>query len=620
MCGHNVSFEELKGLLEWQMIRGVTVFCPHLQGYSLRGIRKRDYPPAMYFQQPWWEEYRVFVEALSRTGMLLGEGRVCCDTLVIHPQTYVWTLFDAGENRGIAQLQKKLEQVFALLDRRHVPFHLGDETLIQRHGSVEGEAFVIGQQKYARVLLLNKEALFDNTKKLLQQYVAAGGEFIDLSGIGGKECGKEMESEWEAAFSRIPKNNLIDNENILYAARDYPEYILHYFVNPSRQPQTARINRGDRKIDPVTGKTEDFCGFHAFEPMGSLLVLEKKEKILPLPERWKLKRRTDNALLLDFCEYYFDSTLQEKNGYVLNIQNRACREKRPLTVRQVYRVEADFLPERLFLGCETPEIFKIAVNGVGINQEDAGFFVDRSIRLMDIHSRWKKGLNVIELTTLFRQPSELYENLEKAAVFESEKNKITYETEIEPVYLVGDFGVRTPGNFKNAERQAVKYDGSFILTEPATLLRTQHLEKQGYPFFCGTMELMGSFCAEGKGRNYRLSFDKSGINVISIRINDGKETLFLWGKKMLDITPWIKEGENTVHLTVRNNLRNLLGPHHLREGESYTVSPGSFFQEPCIWKEDADKTWDAAYCFAVTGLEMELLVSADSTFPAQLPG
>ncbi len=47
-CGHNVGHDELKRNYEWMMVRGVNLMCQHLQGYSLRGIRKRDYPPAMY--------------------------------------------------------------------------------------------------------------------------------------------------------------------------------------------------------------------------------------------------------------------------------------------------------------------------------------------------------------------------------------------------------------------------------------------------------------------------------------------------------------------------------------------------------------------------------------------
>ena len=42
LCGHNVSFAELKGIYEWQMAHGINLLCQHLEGYSIRGIRKRD--------------------------------------------------------------------------------------------------------------------------------------------------------------------------------------------------------------------------------------------------------------------------------------------------------------------------------------------------------------------------------------------------------------------------------------------------------------------------------------------------------------------------------------------------------------------------------------------------
>ena len=42
LCGWNVSFEDLRLLYEHQMVHGVNLLCQHLEGYSLRGIRKRD--------------------------------------------------------------------------------------------------------------------------------------------------------------------------------------------------------------------------------------------------------------------------------------------------------------------------------------------------------------------------------------------------------------------------------------------------------------------------------------------------------------------------------------------------------------------------------------------------
>ena len=68
LCGWNVHFEELKWIAEWQFVNGINLLCQHLEGYSLRGLRKRDYPPSMFYQQPWWKDYSEFNSFLGRIG------------------------------------------------------------------------------------------------------------------------------------------------------------------------------------------------------------------------------------------------------------------------------------------------------------------------------------------------------------------------------------------------------------------------------------------------------------------------------------------------------------------------------------------------------------------------
>ncbi|UKI35925.1 MAG: hypothetical protein L6V93_18025 [Clostridiales bacterium] len=120
LCGHSVSFAELRWIVEWQAVRGVNLLCPHLEGYSLRGIRKRDYPPAMYYQQPWWGDYEMFTSAMSRIGMLLAEGSAKFDTLLIHPQTSAWITFDNGENEGLEYYQDALDKAISALEQKHI--------------------------------------------------------------------------------------------------------------------------------------------------------------------------------------------------------------------------------------------------------------------------------------------------------------------------------------------------------------------------------------------------------------------------------------------------------------------------------------------------------------------
>lgn len=132
------------------MVRGINLMCQHLEGYSLRGIRKRDYPPAMYCQQPWWADYKVFNDAMSRVGMLLARGEVAVDTLVMHTQTSAWICYDNAKNEGLGGYNLALLNIMDELDSKHIPFHLGDELLMERHGRVEGDTLVIGEMRYRK--------------------------------------------------------------------------------------------------------------------------------------------------------------------------------------------------------------------------------------------------------------------------------------------------------------------------------------------------------------------------------------------------------------------------------------------------------------------------------------
>lgn len=67
----------------------------------------------------------------------------------------------------------------------------------------------------------------------------------------------------------------------------------------------------------------------------------------------------------------------------------------------------------------------------------------------------------------------------------------------------------------------------------------------------------------------------------------------------MELTPHLTEGRNRITLTLTNNLRNLLGPHHCGEEPIYT-RPGSFQKDKSFW--NLDPVWDENYCFAEIGL------------------
>ena len=73
----------------------------------------------------------------------------------------------------------------------------------------------------------------------------------------------------------------------------------------------------------------------------------------------------------------------------------------------------------------------------------------------------------------------------------------------------------------------------------------------------------------------------------------------LWSDYRADISDYVKSGEvATIGFEIVVSNRNLMGPHHNPQGESYGISPNSFSPHgnysPSSWRE--------RYCFVKTGM------------------
>ncbi len=596
LCGHNVGHDELKRNYEWMMVRGVNLMCQHLEGYSLRGIRKRDYPPAMYCQQPWWADYKGFNDAMSRIGMLLAEGEIRCDTLVMHTQTSAWICYDDSRNDRWRVYNDALIDIMNRLEAKHIAYHLGDEILMERHGRVEGRELVIGNMRYSKIIIPPHIAFLENTEKLLAEFRANGGEIVTVE--------------------ELPANNIVDNSAITYTSRTFSEdgFTMHYFVNSTEVEQPAVFTCGGKIMDPTTGDLLPFDGTYTFPQWGSLVIIDDgtpaaapmakaSAPAMDITGPWKVVSATENALTLDRCTYWFDGVLQEEQGYILNVGMRAVELKRPVDIRQQFTVHAAYVPKTLYLACETPEIFEITVNGKAVNtQADCGFFCDHSFRKLDISGLMHEGENIIETKVHFVQSDAVYENLEKSKVFESEKNKLTFDMEIEAMYLVGSFGVMGEGSFEEIPNKATFFSGGFVMTSPAETVTLQNLEQQGYLFFAGELTVEKTLTLSEGDTARTLVFSKSGTNAIRVAVNGQPVTTVMWAPYCVDLTPYLVAGENTVTLTLVGNLRNLLGPHHHAAGELLGVAPAHFYNEPCIWNDYTGGYFTDKYSFVHVGL------------------
>lgn len=656
LCGWDVSFEELKWIFEMQSVRGINLLCEHLEGYTLEGIRKRDYPPSHFYQQPWWGEYKKLLDSLSRIGMLLAEGEAKFDVLVLHPQSSAWLYYnvdDIERSTNIGCINMALLDLIDTLETAQIQFHLGDDRIIDRHAQVKKEKFEIGSQSYSVVIIPPCLTLAKSTVEKLEAFKANGGKLIFAGEIPSMVDGErsnrtalladgcpncEPEDVVDALPAQVRNINIFveagkSANGIASTIRYFDEFTLFYFVNSRGKECDAVISlfgKSVEEFDYSTGLTKRI-NFetdgdrikvrHHFYEMNSVVyfvyndsraasIAETAKKLIPINAKlcpaWQIAQRDDNALTLDVCDCVIDGELIGKNLPVNDIQEIALAFKRKVAVSLDFHVSVKTVPAgKLFLAVEKPQNYELFINGVRIVQKPEGWYRDKTFIKLDISNLLTVGENVINLKTDFCQSQETYEYIDHCYAFESERNKLCYDQEIEAVYLVGDFGVFSPHNVELVGHGGEELAGEFKVAVAPDMVTVGSIIPQGFPFFNGRMVLKNTFVlTENEINNRSIKFTKRCTVVTKVKVNGKEVGALLWQPYELSLDGLLAEGENVIEVELIGSLRNLLGPHHLHE-ESYGVGPGSFFHDSPIWRGGLNKRWNEAYVFAPYGIFIE---------------
>lgn len=660
LCGWNVSFEELRNILEDQLVHGINYLCQHLEGYSLRGIRKRDYPASLFKHQPWWSDYKKFNDLASRIGYIVAEGRVQADVLVLHNIESGWTTLKETLTEGVyTDIAKKdadywcyrLIDIMNLLEKNQIQYHLGDDRIMTRHGRVEDGKVIVGNQKYSLVIVPESETLGETALKLLKEFKAQGGEVIFVNkapeyvaGVrsdGYKAIAEktvkidELSESLPDSVRRVKLENSGGEENFInLLVRSFDDCTVYYFHNRHgiKQSVKATVPGVSAAIfDPVSGeekqarfiKREKGTEVSAeIEARGSLILfvytddrakpLCREEKTLvPLTEKlkgeWEIVSDEDNILTLDYCDLYFEDECAGRNIPISDVQEMALAFDKKVKTEVVFKFSVQEKAfTRMRLAVETPEIFDIKVNGETVDKTVLGFFRDKAFNLIDIAPFVKEGENEISLTCDFDQSDRVREMARNGLVFESEKNKLFYDMEIEAVYVTGDFAVISDTPFEGVANRGLVTEGGFSIVKQNKTVNDGALAQQGYPFFAGSMTFKKAITlsAEEAARG-SIKFSALCSNVTGVKVNGKEAGDILWQPYELDLSDLLTEGENIFEITVKGNLRNMLGPFHLNIGESLAVGPGAFFHKSPLWLKGSageQAGWVDSYCFVEFGL------------------
>jgi hypothetical protein len=185
--GWAFDFEGQKWVGDWQYVLGVTMRCQHLALYSLRGCRKRDYPPCFNYNTTWWKYNAVVEDYFARLGVMLTQGYPVRDVLVIHPIATAWTMVEGTTHesppdtgaQAANDLGQRLNTFAQAVLATHYDFDFGDEQIMARVGRVDGASLWVKQAAYRVVIIpAGTQTLLSSTVSLLERFVQSGGRLI----------------------------------------------------------------------------------------------------------------------------------------------------------------------------------------------------------------------------------------------------------------------------------------------------------------------------------------------------------------------------------------------------------------------------------------------------------
>lgn len=587
--GHESGFIGRKKIMDWQAVHGINYVNMHLSHYSMRGERKRDYPPNFFYQQPYFEQEKSFSDYAARLSTVAAFGKREVRVLILSPLFSVFAEYNPNEKENEKRLRAAYDTPFAalnaLFEKSRIEWHIGDETILSRHAAVNGKLLKVGCCQYDTVVLPPVSNISSGTAKLLGAFSRNGGRLFAVGELPSYIDGAPAELPFRA--EKLTANSLArrliqegysiyraPERDVIACVRVAGEERAALLVNRSAEERTVHLRGLNFQPDSVLSISDGAVyqlpkSVREFRlrPYGSVcLFLGRTDSRKRLPdvtedgaifrersyaevEPFRVRVLDENALPLDHARFSVDGRPQTDYVHVQNIWHYRfypLAEGTPFGMD--YRFTVEELPRgKVYAVIENAEnLDSITVNGAVVQPmrkrgelqySDGKCYKDLSFTRVDITDVLRVGRN--EVCLRGRKINNITEVCCHRAVIGKHE-----ATEADAIYIVGDFGV-------------FKRNGDYVIGEAPTL-KTGDISVCGYPFYSGRI----AYDFEGGARRVLAEGD-------AVYVSCGKNRSH---------EPFILDVKgDSFTLVAYNTLYALLGPQYLRGyDELRWVDPGVF--------------------------------------------
>lgn len=292
-----------------------------------------------------------------------------------------------------------------------------------------------------------------------------------------------------------------------------------------------------------------------------------------------------NALTIDKCDVFVNGkkilTDVLPAGCADDVYSYAYNTGREAFVRLEYHFDADFtkeIPSEFSIVLEDCGIKTIQINGMDVGDRKEGWWIDKSFGKYNANGMIKNGTNIIAMEFDISK----HEESDEGEDFEGYRNKFFYSIEPENVYVLGEFDVKACSE-KYEDVESIYKQGGFVITDSHEKVYDE-LTSQGLWFYRGNISYKGSFSvdADNEHTDYFISLKDFKEVAADIIINNVKAGTIYRTPYKLDITSFVRSGDNNIEIIIYGNNRNLLGPHHHQKGNPHMLGVPTFLGKKCF--------------------------------------
>lgn len=174
--GWEFTWEEMRWLTDWLLVRGVDMLSPHAFYYSVRGDRRDERPPDVGPNNTWWDQYKPYADYCRRISWLNGEGVQVCDIAILGTATLLpW-------------------RAARVLFEHQRDFNYVDTDTLLHKAEVDAEGVHVGNACYRAVIVDGADTVDPGVLDALAPLAASGrviGFVDDVAGVAVRALGTE---------------------------------------------------------------------------------------------------------------------------------------------------------------------------------------------------------------------------------------------------------------------------------------------------------------------------------------------------------------------------------------------------------------------------------------------